>query len=1334
MAAFELTTAQADAVESVGRSVAVSAAAGSGKTSVLARRCAHLVCDADDDRRCDADALLVLTFTEAAAAEMRERITGTIRERADEAPTDARLRRQVALIGVARISTVHSFCAWIVRRWFNEAGVDPAFGQLDEAESAMLRREVLDEVFASLYAARPADTAADPLSPEADSEARWNPPLARGFVRLVDDYGLGRDEWIGDFVLKIAAFVESLPDPERWLDEAVASVRDRPESICTDRVAALQRELEWQREHAALVAAQIRTLDPFCAQYADRAEAHADVLGNFADQLQPTRDPQQGRDRKEAVDPNRDRKGVASSPDPIPGGATAARADEGDWRTAFESVRAAIMAYDVAGGRMSPLPRGSDEETKRDKDEAAALWNKTKGRFKDRIQSAFGRFSVEEWLDGLRRTAPYIETIVELVRAHRDAYAQRKARMGVLDFADLERFAFNVLHVENRIATSQRAGTPAPLSSHQRAGTPAPIPSAVAKTIQDRFAHVLVDEFQDINPLQAAILRLVSREADPEHDDNLFVVGDVKQSIYGFRLAEPAMFRERFDRFRNQPRSGHAIHLSENFRSRPRILEAVNAVFRAVMRRELGALEYDTDSELRRGRTGTPGEPQAAVEFHLLDREFGDADPDGDAPDEDAAGDDDAGASAEPLPGVCRGLDASKWSAIEREAHLIATRIRSLTGAGAPPVAFRDCAVLLRSAKVNAAQMAEMLNRMGVPAYAEASGSLLERMETRDLIAALHLLDNPMQDIPLASVLRSGIVFDPFTEDELLEIRCIDRDIPFHETVGKYAQAGADEALRDRITRFESAVARLREAARRRPLAEVIWRILHERDYLAYAGGLPGGTHRHANLIRMHDLARKFGTLRRQGLHRFLRFIESLADREETISAANAGGAAQDVVRVMTIHQSKGLEFPVVFVAGLGTRFNLSDRSGRMIRGRSTGIGLRVVDPTAMIEYPTAAHQRVADELDRDTRAEELRILYVAMTRAKDRLVLLGSMKGAEGAIDGLTGGGGPPSTLQLATAMTPLDWLVPAIGCTPAAQVARGGVGVTDATIFDVHVHGAAQMAEWRIEGGLSETRGDWRAAARLDPLPDDEPCGPDDPRVEEILERIEFQYPDLAVSSIRATVAASEFSGTHDYFNDPEIRRSAPASVAPFEIPPSRYAAPGVAMDAAARGTVTHRVLQHLDFHAADGEDGVASELQRMQGAGLLTAEELDVVDRDAIAWWLATPLAATIREAGPRFRREFLFVSAEPCRVFDATIDAADDHTVLVRGIVDGIIDGDEGLEILDYKTDAITEASLADRVEKYRPQLQLYGRAVERLWRKPVRRASLVFLTPRRVIEV
>ncbi len=1316
MSTIAFTPRQRQAIQTTGQSVIVSAAAGSGKTAVLTQRCAYLVCDAPPMTRCNVDELLVLTFTEAAAAEMRSRIIDAIRTRSEANPADNRLAQQVALVDAAQISTIHAFCLWLVRRWFTHLDVDPAATVLDADEAAVLKREVLDTLFAELYEVTRAPQ--DPLgrvSHRSSSDTEPNvqthasaldagtspasserATLAPAFVKLVDDYGLGDDRGIAEFVLKLYDFTASLPQPDRWLTDARTSLVDHTRSFVLAVADDLTRELTLQLEHCEQLAKELETGHEVGLFYASQIRAYVEILATWRHSLEdPTDESTHGKSDTEDDRSTR---------------ATAMNVGADDARFArFETVRSQIAEFEFAKLRAPNLPNESDPAVVQARDAARqALKHVKADLFNGRLVTRFALFSPDELVDGLKRTAPYVRTAVDLVRMFRDAYARKKRELSGLDFSDLERFAFDLLRSDT--------------DPHQ--------PSEVARSLHRRFAHVLVDEFQDVNPLQEAIIHLVSREVDPERADNLFVVGDVKQSIYRFRLAEPAVFSDRLDRCRRSHLPGNAIFLQENFRSAPEILEAVNIVFRQLMREGSGDVVYDDHAVLQPGRTFGSEVPRQPVELHVLERAWKNVGPD----DETAE------------RGTADLSDPARWAPIEREAYLIGSQIKRWIETGertsdGQPMRFRDIAVLLRATKINAEHIAAMLNRMDVPAFAEVGGSLFGTREVRDVLAALQVLDNLQQDIPLTGVLRSGIFGESFSEDELVAIRCADRDVPFHEAVRQFAKCGQPVELSDRLQALMARISRYRNKVRRRPLADILWSLYQQQGYLAYAGGLPNGPQRRANLLRLHELARQFSSFRRQGLHRFLRFVQSLEEDERQVATPSRAttvappiGEAEDVVRIMSIHQAKGLEFPVVFVAGLGTKFNLGDRSGRMIFERKSRIGLRVVDTERMIEYPTAAHRQAAVEIEQSTRAEELRILYVAMTRARDRLVLVGSQRSVQQHRKQVSNEPqtGSPSLLSITTAVTPLDWLIPTLVSAPPGTVRGLGRQAGPQRLFDIHLHSADEMSSWGTVGAFDHAgQPARRNVARGEELPPDEPVAPGDPDAEAAIARIEFVYPYLAAASVRASLAASEFKGAFDYTRSPE-EQPRPDHENGFQLSPARRAAAGDG-SAVNVGMITHRVLQHLDFTKAVDRAGVAAELQRMANEGLVEPDALAIVNQQSIEWFVSTPLAGAIRKAGALYRREFTYVAAESLGVFDRSVDAPPDDYVLVRGIVDGILPVTDGIEIVDFKTDAVYSREVKQRAQRYRPQMTLYARAMARLWRRPVRACWLVFLTPRYLVR-
>lgn len=1280
MARPDFTSEQRLAMVTVDRSVVVSAAAGSGKTAVLAARCAHLVADAPAAQRCDVDRLLVLTFTDAAAAEMRSRIVESLRERAASHPDDDRLRTQTLLVDGAQISTIHAFCLWICRRWFSELGIDPHAPLLDDEEARVLRREVLDEVFEQLYDPQRDPvallTAEDVAKPGSGNE---RDSLAAAFVQLVDDYGLGKDRDIMRFVQRLHDYAQSLPNPQDWFKEARDAVGGNADATITKLAVALADELQMQIAHVERVQRQV-------ASFSSVVHPYLASISDYLDQLQ---DWSRGLPNVSQADASRNATPVLS---------------------AFDQVCAAIREYEFPKTKPVRLPRDASVELSAVKDRAKSLLDQLRDRlFRKELQKGSAAFTVAEWREGLSRIAPYVDTCIELTNRYAEAYDYRKRRLDVLDFSDLERLALQLLCVNG---------------DEEK-------PSEIALQLRRRFDHVLVDEFQDINPIQRAIVQLVSREGQPDGAGNLFVVGDVKQSIYRFRLGEPEIFVRRWEQFLLIDDGAGALTLRKNFRSRPEVIAAVNLVFRQIMRPGRGTIAYDEAAELHPGRPEDAGSMPTPVELHLIERRVS-AEPDDDDPHAPAAQEERSAALDDP----------TRWNAAEREAYVIGTRIREMMAAqtvrpGGETLSYRHCVVLLRAARGTAEQMVRILNAMDIPAHADAGASLFDAREVRDVLAALHVLDNRRQDIPLAAVLRSGIFGESLDADELVAVRCHDKDASFHECVLDYAQSGADPALRERLAQLLARIDAYRHDIRCRPVAETLWDLWTRHGFYSYVCGLTDGLQRRANLIKLHELAGRFGTFRRQGLHRFLVFLESLQEQERDLPAASPLGPAEDVVRIMTVHQSKGLEFPVVFVAGLGNRFNLGDRNGRMIFERSAHIGLRVVDPQRRVEFPSAAHRLVVAETERRSREEEMRILYVAMTRARDKLVLVGSQAFLDKAAARWTVAtdGEGLDAWEIINAISGLEWMAPVMmsGIDPVRLAVEPGV-TGDAKVA-VALHSANHIAEWQVAPAPVAASAEALAAvARLAPLPPGVAVSRSDADVEQVMRRIDFTYQALTLTALPSVVGASELKRAWEA-PDEEVPIVTPDADRLGEVPVRPMPAPDVA-DAVRRGIIMHRVMQHLDFQQAHDRATVQAEMRRMVDAAIFTPDDQSFIEEGALAWFVQTPLAAAIRTAGSSFRREFPFMTREAPNWFDPTAGLALDEEdfVLVRGVVDGILPVGNAVEIIDYKTDRVSPAMLPMRVDEYRPQMAAYCRAVERLWKKPVVRQWLVLLTAQQVVEL
>lgn len=1223
------TKEQRDAIGEVGRNVLVSAGAGSGKTSVLAERCAYLVTEARP--ACDIDRLLVVTFTDAAAMEMRHRISEALRRRLRERPKDARLTEQLALVDSAAISTLHSFCRRVLGRFFARVELDPGFRTLDGHEAQLLRGDVLDELMRELHAGES--------------------PLAKRLDALVTENGQGRDDAIRGTVGELAAFLESIVDGEDWVaKQRAAYAAAKPGELGAAWVTELRRAL--LEDLAGLLDEAGAGLDEMAARPSKAMDLLIKPLAAYQAQLDGWR----------AI-------------------------LERDAAGAVERVRGEVKAY-----AFSKTPRKDSAEVKRASETERAEFEQQQKRFGEiregfkKFQSRHGLFSAEEYADGIARTAPHVSTVLELVQEFRVRYAAAKRDLAAVDFSDLERLTLKLL---------RDPGAPDGL-------TP------IASWLRDQYEHVLVDEFQDINPVQAEILRRVSRQDEPSRAANLFAVGDVKQSIYRFRLAEPGVFIERQKSARDPRNAARetAIDLNANFRSGVGILRLVNAVFSRLMAEDLGGIAYDDRAALRTGTAEQEAAAGPAVELAVLHEEVN-------QPDDEADGDDETEA-----------LGSADWERIEREAWWVARRIGELRQAD-PQLRYGDIAILMRSPQPHATQLVRTLERQGVPVFAELTGGFFDALEIRDMLAYLAVLDNAHQDIPLAAWLRSPLCPEPLSDSQLVAIRAGSaRDEPFCFAVRRYAHQGPDAELRAAVRNVLAEIERRRADIRQRPLPDVIAEIVRESGYAAYAAGLPDGAQRTANLTRLHEHAREFGEFSRQGLHRFLAFLDQLRDEESDLGAAPALAASADVVRVMSIHRSKGLEFPVVFVVELGKRFNLRDAQAAILVDRRLGLGMRAADVERRITYPTLPQQMIARELRRQSLAEEIRTLYVAMTRAKQRLVLVGtgSLEKLKASADAGGGRGGSLPLHQRTSAMCFLDLLGRAVGALDAAEADL--LSVTTVTGDEMRGWTLGQTYEPDVRGRLESFAALAPTGAALAQMT------PDAASARTVIAQLAAPYAAERLTRIPGVVAASALKQRFDALRHPENPAApdrtlyAPRLAMPAFVESDRPAS------ATERGVAVHEFLQRVDLARACDAADLAAQRDELIRAGLLDDADVDL---DTIAWFFASEPGRELRERRETARREEAFVYGMPAIEYDPKAAVGDDR-VIVRGMIDCFFETPGGVVLLDYKTDSVDGDQVAERAAVYGAQLRVYAQALEAIWGKTISRRLLVFLEPRRIVPV
>lgn len=1215
------TDRQLEAIRTVDRNVLVSAAAGSGKTSVLAERCVYLLCDAP--QRCSAGELLVVTFGEEAANEMRSRIQENLRQRA-AAGDDPHIRRQAALIEHAEISTLHSFCNRLLRRHFHRLGLDPSSRILDGDEARLVQTDVCRELFGQQY---------DRTQPEA-------------FLALIDAYGNGQDQLLIRQVIDAHRTLCSVVDPDAWMAQALHRIEE-----------AGQLPLEQSamgQEYLSAVAADLEAVAETCRR---SARAIAD-LGDFAGYVAALND-------------------LAGQVDSW----KAALAGHG-----YDRCCAVLRAF-------APTRAPRVRKTAPNRDAAWTLFDSSRKLVATLAQRGLV-FTADELRQGVRQIAPHARELLWLVGEFGRRYRARKAQLRAWDYADLERYVLDLLRERGRT----------PLA-----------PSPVALACRRQYAHVLVDEYQDINEVQDAILTLLSRDgpAGSPNAGNLFCVGDVKQSIYRFRLAEPSRFLARQQRLRPGGPGGKVVDLPDNFRSRKPLLDSLNALFQRLMTRAAVDIDYDDTHRFNAlaqypPSTDPNGFTGAPIELHLLPDRMPGQPVDADADD-------------------ATDLDADRAL---REATLTARLIRRLMGHdGSPrrtiaqrlgdtmvlrPIEHRDIVILLRTVAHQAQQYAQVLADWNIPVHNDSGRGFLDAMEIRDMLSLLSLLDNQRQDLPMAAVLRNPLLGVPDPEDALARIRLAFADDasgpPFHVAVKRYAAEQNDE-LAQRLRTVLAELDIWRDMAQRQPLADLIWSIYQRTGLLTFCAGLPNNRQRQANLIHLYDRARQFGSFARQGLSGFLEFLASLSD-EGDLAQASPVSAAGNAVRILSIHRAKGLEFPVVFVPDLGKRINMKDCQGDILLDRHAYLGLNVADLQRRVRYPSLASQLVERRIRQQTLAEEMRVMYVAMTRAREHLVLIGSCSDnkLQGWMQTWASHRAPLPPNTVLSAITMLDWLGPA---TATLQNPAHTILIERYSIDDVRT--------WTPPAAPPQDLARRQNLADLKPL---SPAPPPDPAAQALIQRVCWTYPHDAASSFQAAISVTSLAKP----------APAPSAAAPPDasslarlLPDPAYRTPRV-LSAADRGTATHLLLEKLDFSRPCTRGDLLAQVESLVALKLATRQQAQAIDLDTVLWFLSTPVGRQMRRSAATLLREVPFYLAIP----PALAGPADLlERVMLRGRIDALVPDTDGFAIVDYKTDNVAGPAVATRAEQYRPQVEHYRQAVERITGRPARSAHLVFLTPREI---
>jgi ATP-dependent helicase/nuclease subunit A len=1237
-----LTESQLKAIRARGN-VLVMAGAGTGKTHTLIERCLDCI----GSEHAALDEILVVTFTEAAAAEMKQRLRRVLDDKSRENPGDSFFAEQLALFDAAHIGTLHGFCFKLVREHFYELGLDPQPAVLDEGEARLLADETLEETLQEQY--------------EGQDE------FAAAVQNLIQTYGGARDEKIRALVLRLHHYAQTRPDAEGWLAGQIGKF-------------SATEPADWQKWLLAAIQ--------------DWRDEWLPVLENLG------------------------------TPGTVPA--------RGSPRNHAETVFGAPVANEKATELLGILQRLGKNFSRELAAEvlgqivsADGNWpSKRKGVLREPLKDLFDKVKflasvarvkngsdplVEDW----NWVRGQMMTLLRLAQNFAARFAARKRDDGVLDFHDLEQFALKLLW-------DFAVDKPTPTAEHWRA----------------KLRFVFVDEYQDINAAQDKIIQALSsgtgilpvkhRLEACATAGNRFLVGDVKQSIYRFRLADPEIFRAYAETWRGT--NGQTIPLAENFRSRESLLNFVNSVFSLVMREEIGGVKYDEEAKLRFGS------PEKRADFSVTK---------------------DPSPRAELLlrlkqkPDEVPGDENSDWTDLEesaKETRLLALRLCELKSSGHEiwdddnkifrAAGWRDMAVLLRSPSGKAEIFAKEFERAGVPLVV-ARGGFYETSEVLDLLSLLKLLDNPLQDAPCIAVLRSPLV--GCSLDELAEIRLAARDVHFWTALNRVRseECGVRNELRRKIEGFLERFSRWRKLARQVSLSQCLEEVLAETHYPDWLIARPRGAQRRANVEQFLNLAQRFDQFQRQGLFRFLKFIE--AQREAGAEPEVAPVADENAVRLMSIHQSKGLEFPVVVVADLAKGFNEQDLNSEIILDGQFGLCPRIQPPRTGGRYPSLPHWLAQRRQCRELRGEELRLLYVAMTRARDTLILSGTV--TEKKWDEKWTQPQPVTTQSIAGARSFADW----IGLWFSIQ----------SSAFKVHdaTEGELPDLRWRIMddtelGGVStrSSRGD-EAQTETILEPPYVGCYEDDGVAEKLRARLEWEYPFKAATRRKAKSSVTELRLAAEELDEEaepvfrfqvSTKRLARTLAPPPQNLKSEIRNPK--LSAAEAGTAHHKFLQHFALENANSIAALETEARRLEREKILSADERAVLDLDALADFWNSPAGGKIRAQPPDLvKRELPFTArfspAELAEITGAKKETGlENEFVAVQGVADLVVLLPKEIWLVDFKTDQVRADELAEKGKTYKPQLKLYARALGKIYSKPVTHAWLHFLAVRKTVDV
>ncbi|PBF47858.1 helicase-exonuclease AddAB subunit AddA, partial [Clostridioides difficile] len=1241
MSSPKWTKEQLEVIESRECNLLVAAAAGSGKTAVLVERIIQMITSRENP--IDIDKLLVVTFTNAAASEMRERIGDAIGKALDENPENKHLQNQLVLLNKSSITTIHSFCLDVIKSNFHRINLDPNFRIGDQTECAILKQEAIEEVFEDLYEERD-----------------------EGFLNLVESYAeRGGDKEVQDIILGIYSFAMASPEPKKWLI-------DSAERFNIDENFDFSQSI-WARAILDTVKIEINGLCLNMERALKEVES-IEELETFAEKLSV-------EDKKIA---------------------DISQACNKSWDEAYKKM--ASMSFENYVKGVKRISKDAPSYIKESKEKAKTIRDKTKKSLESIVSATFNKDN-----DSIREEIKYLYNIVKpissVVLRFEEEYSNKKREKGIIDFNDIEHFALNIL-----TDVDEKGNI---------------VPSDIAVGYRNKFYEIFIDEYQDSNLVQEVLLKAVANTETP----NRFMVGDVKQSIYRFRQAKPELFLQKYNNYNDKKGSSHRkIMLYKNFRSREEVVDAVNYIFENIMNENIGEIEYTEKERLNLGANFNVDTDEksiigGATEIHLIQKD--------NKLDDDIINDKDDRINNK----EDEIEEEEKLDNIQLEARMVGNIIKDLMKVnedgkiqkvydkgidGYRPVEFRDIVILLRATSAWAPVFADELMNMDIPTYADVGVGYFDTIEIKTILSLLQIIDNPMQDIPLISVLKSPIF--GFTPEDLIDIRVQSKDKIFYEVLKSTAEYDGftdsqnenesefipSEECINKSKDFLIKLKEFKEKSMYMSTDEFIWYLYTRTGYYAYVGALPGGSQRQANLKVLFERAKQFEETSLKGIFNFVNFIEKLKKSSSDMGSAKTLGENANVVRIMSIHKSKGLEFPVVICSAMGKNFNTQDFKKSILYHHNLGYGPQFVDYERRISFPSIAKEALKSKINIENLSEEMRVLYVAFTRAKEKLIITGSTRNIQDSIKRWSNGIESLDTIsqyEILKGKNFLDWIMPCVLRHRDLSNLLEEVGLD--AVFNVEHNSKWYGKLWNKNDILVEKKSDEEKESIEEILEKIDVDNPDSDYYSEIEEKLNYIYPYEFSTRKPATISVTEIKKIQNNYEEELINTIFEQKVILKKPLFIQNEEEREKISGTERGTIVHLVMEVLDLKNVSSVNDIKSQIRGFVSKGIITEKQASIVNPYKIYKFFASNIGKRMLNAEIINREKSIYaqVNMKDIYIYEKLINnddkkLYDNESVMLRGIVDAYFEEDNQIVLVDYKTDFVNEENINQIIEKYK----------------------------------